>query len=1445
MFYLTFFNANSQEVKNYWNTSNNNVLRKQANVLTPSKYKSFILDYNSLTNDLNALSSSKRGGNTQTTFMFPNTDGKIQEYRVKEASVMTEVLQAKYPNLRSYIGVNTNNPSDIIRFSTDTNGIKIMMMTPGKKPHYIEPESKKSERYILYSKESITDNRKFDCDLSEVKKYDFSKKTQKREALTDSKLYTFRIALACTGEYGTYHTRNMASNSTDAEKKLVVLQEYNILLTRVNGIYERDFSVRLLLADNVDEIIYFNSNTDPYTNDDSNALLTENKNNCNAVIGSNNYDVGHVVGVGGGGLASLNSVCASYKAQGMTSLNPPESDAFYVDYVAHELGHQFGGNHTFNNACGGNVSGTTSVEPGSGSTIMAYAGICSPNVQNNSDAYFHNISIQEVTYNLRNRFTCAESTDNGNSTPTISGLNSTYYIPTSTPFSLDVIANDTDGNSSLTYCWEQMDPEAGSMPPNSSSTKGPLFRSLNPKTQSNRYFPEINTVLAGNTSSQWEVLPSVARTMNFTITVRDNDDRGGQVSFEDTQVITVDTGNTFAVTSQNSSNEVWYAGSTANITWNVASTDIAPISCEFVDIYMTIGGRNGFDILVASSVPNTGQYITNVPEGIDSEKARIMVKGQDNVFFAVNSTNFAIVSKRDFLSNFDENTQNICSSNTAVFNFTYNNYEGFTEEVTFSTDNLPSGLTAVFSPSSAINDDTNVTITISGFDSIDNDFYLFNIISQASVNSKASTIIVNSYSNDIEPVNILNGSISEIDVTVPYQLRWEANEVTVDYYLQISDSNSFDNLLVDEKNTSQEYVISDLNIFDSEKTYYWRIKAENYCNAIYSEVYDFALAPATNITYTNNTSTNIPDNNTSNGLSSEIIITDSFQITDVNVTVNINHTYISDVKITLTSPAGEIIVLKDNGADNDNNNLTNTVFDDSGVDITTGTAPYTGTFKPFEKLSTFNSSNSKGTWTLYITDNYEDDTGSLLNWTIDLEGQEVESPTYFDMTFSEENKSICSGDEIIYTFVYHNYYGFSSRVDFSTENLPDGLTAVFSPISAAYNNTNVKVTVSGFDSIDRNIYNFDITSKYSSDTSKNNISTDARYRDLESTTILNQDISSVNIFLPYKLEWENDNNASQMFLEISTSENFDEIIFSQLNNTGKYTIDDINDFSPHIVSGQVYYWRIKAENDCNFIYSEIYDFEFAEFASSTATNEYTNRNGNIVTSEIIIDDLLKITDINVTLNINHSNIGDLKLELTGPHGENIVLREVSNDNGQSYTNTTFDDQGSELSTSQAPYTGSFVPYQALELFNKTKSKGIWTLTITDNGTSNSNDILTSWDLNVKGQIQLDFDQDDIADFEDDTLQAVAIRGFSPNGDDFNPYFTIGGINDQEKGNDIYPKVNVTIHNRQGVLVYQQNDYKNNWDGTYNGKTVPVGNYHIFIQSSSDKTSNVKTLIYIN
>ena len=152
-----------------------------------------------------------------------------------------------------------------------------------------------------------------------------------------------------------------------------------------------------------------------------------------------------------------------------------------------------------------------------------------------------------------------------------------------------------------------------------------------------------------------------------------------------------------------------------------------------------------------------------------------------------------------------------------------------------------------------------------------------------------------------------------------------------------------------------------MNIFDSEKTYYWRIKAENYCNAIYSEVYDFALAPATNITYTNNTSANIPDNNTSNGLSSEIIITDSFQITDVNVTVNINHTYISDVKITLTSPAGEIIVLKDNGADNSNNNLTNTVFDDSGVDIATGTAPYTGTFKPFEKLSTFNSSNSKGT----------------------------------------------------------------------------------------------------------------------------------------------------------------------------------------------------------------------------------------------------------------------------------------------------------------------------------------------------------------------------------------------------------------------------------------------------------------------------------------------------
>lgn len=1097
MFFLAFSKVRAQNIKNYWKPTNNIIAKKKANSKIPTKYKSFILDYKSLLKEINNISSARANNITNKVVLFPNTEGIIEGYTIKEASVMTEALQTKYSNIRSYIGVNTNNPSEIIRFSTDSYSIEIMFLNSNK-TYYLKPETVKSDRYMLYSRDSLPKDSYFECMVKQSVKYNFYN-TQKREALTNSRLHMFRIALACTGEFSNYFVnKHGANNKTDVEKKLVIMSQYNSFLTQINGVYERDFSVRLLLIENTDELIYFDSNTDPYTNDDIFEMLDENQVNCDKIIGSSNYDVGHVLRKGGGGLAYLNSVCSSsLKASGCSSLNLDANDVLYIEVATHELGHQFGANHTFNNECGGNVSGTTSVEPGSGSTFMSYPGRCEPNVQNYFDTYFNNISVREITYNLRNIFNCGTSLDNNNSAPTITDLNRTYYIPTSTPFSLDAIVNDADGNQSLTYCWEQTDAEAANMPPLRNSSVGPMFRSLTPSRQSNRYFPDMNTILAGRTSNTWEVLPSVARSMNFALTVRDNDIRGGQISFDETEVITVKTNSSFEITSQNSNDEIWYAGNMANITWNVASSNTAPINCEFVDIYMSDERENGFNILVESDVPNTGQYIVSVPEGIDSENARIMIKGQDNVFFAVNRTDFKIVPEFDFLSSFEQSTKIICDSNTASFDFVYNTYNNFSEEVTFSADDLPNGLTATFTPAKASENNTNVNVVISGFDNLAKDLYWFNINTRSNMINKLSPLSVKSYSSHIDDVNILNDNISETEILLPYLLNWESDDITVDYYLQISESDSFDSFVINDKNTLEQYNISNFDILETNKVYYWRIKAENYCNTIYSETYDFNLAGKEVLTYSKASNNNIPDNSTS-GIKSTIRIKELVNITDVNITIDLNHTYIGDLNIKLTSPKGGTILLKDY-AENDGNNLVSTTFDDSGIRFKDGLSPYIGSFRPVEELSKFNSTRSDGIWTLTIIDGYQGNVGTLLDWS----------------------------------------------------------------------------------------------------------------------------------------------------------------------------------------------------------------------------------------------------------------------------------------------------------------------------------------------------------LNIEGQTLLDFDSDGVADIEDKTLQSVAVGGFSPNNDGINDLWIVQGINDGKGGKAIYPKVNITIHNRQGLLVYSQNDYDNSWDGTYKGKVVPAGNYHVSIQSSSDKTSNVKAWIYIN
>lgn len=599
----------------------------------PKSYEIYSVDMISLSRDL-----KKRN---KTVVQLPNGNGKLHRFRVVPTSNLAPELAAKFPMIHSYTGYGIDDPTAIAKLDIGTKGFHAWIVSGTNSTLYIDPYTKDGTSSIVYFKKNIAHREHhFMCEVKEslsINKGELSKPTEKNA--DDGLLRTFRIAIAATGEYSQYHINDQGINSdaSDVVKKAAVLSAMNTTMNRVNGVFEKDLGVRMEIVVNNDQIIFLDAATDGLSNNAPAELIGQSQSVCDSQIGSANYDVGHTFSTGGGGLAGLGVVCADgQKAFGITGLGVPINDPFDIDYVSHELGHQFGANHTQNNSC--NRNNPTAIEPGSASTIMGYAGICVPNVQSNSDDYFHTVSIVEMWNVLQNTGTCAVTTNTGNSAPT-ANAGPDVSIPRSTPFVLRGTATDVDGLSSLTYNWEQIDHETGAMPPSTTSTQGPMFRSLPSKSVPERYMPDLSTVVAGNISSTWEVVPSVARDMEFAFTVRDNHPGGGN-SARDDKVVTIVDVIPFVVSSQATS-ETYTVGDLQTVTWEKGSTHIPPINCQLINIKLSTDGGLTFPVTVISNTPNDGAQEITIPD-YPTTTARIMVEAADHIFYNVNTTNFSI-----------------------------------------------------------------------------------------------------------------------------------------------------------------------------------------------------------------------------------------------------------------------------------------------------------------------------------------------------------------------------------------------------------------------------------------------------------------------------------------------------------------------------------------------------------------------------------------------------------------------------------------------------------------------------------------------------------------------------------------------------------------------------------------------------------------------------------
>ncbi|MGL2962453.1 reprolysin-like metallopeptidase [Flavobacterium sp. RSB2_4_14] len=575
--------------------------------------------------------------NSSTILAIPNQNGQLENFKVFENSVFDPALAARYPEIKSYIGVGIDNPTAVSYFSVTPLGFKSMTINADRTTVFIEPISRDLTTYTVYRKSDKAPSlSRFECAVINEVAPKVTDAALLRPNADDAVLRTFRLAMSCTGEYTTYF----------GGTKALALAAINNSITRCNGVFEMDFGARLLIIANTDLVIYTNASTDPYAAASSmsqwNAQL---QSTLTSVIGEANYDIGHLFGAtgGGGNAGCIGCICVNgSKGSGITSPADgiPMGDNFDIDYVAHEIGHQMGANHTFTIS---NEGTGVHMEPGSGSTIMGYAGITSADVQPHSDAYFHAISIQQVTNNIKGK-TCSVNIATGNAIPTASaGLD--YTVPKSTPFMLTGAGTDANGDA-LTYSWEQFDSQTTTTAPSATKTTGVNFRSYNPTTSPTRYFPRMSSVLTGATTTAGseltvEALPSVARTLNFRLTVRDNR-AGGPANNSDDMIVTVNaTAGPFTVNSPNTA--VSYAGGSAQtITWSVAGTTANGVNCANVDILLSTNGGTTWSTLLAAT-PNDGTEAVTIPNTPGTTN-RIMVKGTNHIFFDVSNTNFTITA---------------------------------------------------------------------------------------------------------------------------------------------------------------------------------------------------------------------------------------------------------------------------------------------------------------------------------------------------------------------------------------------------------------------------------------------------------------------------------------------------------------------------------------------------------------------------------------------------------------------------------------------------------------------------------------------------------------------------------------------------------------------------------------------------------------------------------
>ena len=955
--------------------------------IRPNHYRAVALDDKRVASIL-ASAPVLSGGGPGIVLSLPMPHGGFERFEIYDAPIMAAELAARYPQIRTYSGRGLDDVTAWVRIDRTPAGFHAMINglegTAYIDPYQLISGQAVGNEYLSYHKSDVTlaADRQFKCGVHSSKE-DAAKASPVDASRTPTGpvLRTYRMAVATTGEYAQFHGGTVAS----------ALAAIVTAINRVDGLYRSQMAVALELIANTDQLIFLNAATDGYTNSNGFAMLAQNQSRLDSVIGSGNYDIGHVFSTGGGGIAGLGVVCrGGLKAQGVTGLPQPIGDPFYVDFVAHEVGHQFGANHTFNGTAAScaspNRNASTAYEPGSGSTIMAYAGICgSHNIATASDDHFHTESFDEIVAytNSGSGNVCANTSNTGNQAPLVdAGSNST--VPLDTPLRLTGAGSDPDGDT-LVYRWEQYDLGPGGSP-SAPSGNAPIFRSFSAVDEPIRYLPKLNDIL-GNTLSLGERLPTYARNLRFRLSALDQDLGGGGVDF-DTVVHTVtDQAGPFDVTSQNITT-TWTPGTLETITWDVANTDLAPVNCGNVNILFSADLGQTFQTLLAIFTANDGSEVITVPN-MQTSVGRVMVECADNIFLDINNVNITVLEQPDpdFQINIFDETLQVCAPDDGATNVDVVSLGGFTENVSLATSGLPAGLTSVFS-SNPVNAGGSSVLTVGNSGAAAAGDYPMTINGTGSTGTRSDDFTLRLVAGLAQVPAMLIPAEGERNVAVLPLLNWAPAAGAEGYLVEIATDSGFGNVVYSAIEPTTSHVVTSNLQFSTD--YFWRVSAQNFCGDSFSDVVSFRTinGPFAECAFPFAT---IPDAGAP--IESSLNVPIEGTVLDIDVSVDASHGFSGHLGFILRNEVtGTTVQLMDQpGAPTFTGgcptpNVSNLFDDGASVDaenVCNVSAPGIGLeSRPDAPLSGFNGESMNGQWTLSAYDATTGITGSLDVWCV-------------------------------------------------------------------------------------------------------------------------------------------------------------------------------------------------------------------------------------------------------------------------------------------------------------------------------------------------------------------------------------------------------------------------------------------------------------------------------